>query len=170
MLSITDERNKIPKQAQPALLGLSLWFIVATWSQNCGAALNPARDFAPRLMTFCVGYGWEVFSYRNYQWFWVPIIAPMIGALLGGLTYKSFIGDYLGADYSEDAQEFGASLLPTHHHRHHLAKHDLVQPSPLELPSPLSFIKSCPNSPLANPKSQIFQQNIKDLPPPTFAA
>ncbi|KAH7717503.1 Protein AQP-3 [Aphelenchoides avenae] len=97
VLAITDERNKIPPQAQPPLLGLSLWFIVSAWSQNCGAALNPTRDLGPRLFSLCVGYGWETFSYHDYKYFWVPLIGPMIGAVLGGVVYKVFIGDYVPA-------------------------------------------------------------------------
>ncbi|KAI1727777.1 major intrinsic protein [Ditylenchus destructor] len=91
VLSITDEKNNIPKPAQPFLLGISLWTVVSFWAQNCGAALNPARDFAPRVFTFVAGYGWEVFSYRNYTWFWIPIICPMVGGVLAGIVYKTFI-------------------------------------------------------------------------------
>lgn len=61
VLAVTDERNRVPKAAQPAVIGLTLWCVIAMWSHNCGAALNPARDLSPRLMTLMVGYGWEVF-------------------------------------------------------------------------------------------------------------
>ena len=28
-----------------------------------------------------------IYSYRNYNWFWVPIIGPHIGAILGAILY-----------------------------------------------------------------------------------
>ncbi|KAI6174419.1 Major intrinsic protein domain containing protein [Aphelenchoides besseyi] len=95
VLSITDDRNKVPKMAQPAIIGIALWGIISQYSHNCGAALNPARDFAPRLMTLTVGYGWGVFSFNNYKYFWIPILGPMLGAILGGYAYKTCLGDYL---------------------------------------------------------------------------
>lgn len=32
------------------------------------------------------------FSFRNYNWFWVPIVGPHIGALLGAHLYQIFVG------------------------------------------------------------------------------
>ncbi|KAK6022976.1 hypothetical protein OSTOST_11306 [Ostertagia ostertagi] len=63
-----------------------------------GYAINPARDFGPRLFTLCAGYGWRVFSYRSYKWFWIPIICPMLGALLGAWMYEFFIGFHIPDD------------------------------------------------------------------------
>ncbi|TKR57440.1 hypothetical protein L596_030707 [Steinernema carpocapsae] len=63
--------------------------------------MNPARDFAPRLFTYFAGYGVEVFSYKNYTWFWIPIVAPMIGSLIGGWGYQLAIGIHLD-DEEED--------------------------------------------------------------------
>ncbi|PIO60014.1 hypothetical protein TELCIR_18506 [Teladorsagia circumcincta] len=65
---------------------------------NAGYAINPARDFGPRLFTLCAGYGWRVFSYRSYKWFWIPIICPMIGAVLGAWMYEFFIGFHIPDD------------------------------------------------------------------------
>lgn len=58
---ICDERNKIPKMAQPTLLGFMLMLIQFSIAWNASNAMNPARDLGPRLMTFAVGYGWDVF-------------------------------------------------------------------------------------------------------------
>ena len=58
VLSITDERNKI----SPGLIPLSIGFTVAgslmAFAFNCGAAINPARDFGPRIFTSMI-YGKE---------------------------------------------------------------------------------------------------------------
>lgn len=62
---------------------------------NAGYAINPARDFAPRLFTLFAGYGWQVFSFRDYKWFWIPIVCPMIGGVLGAWAYELFIGFHI---------------------------------------------------------------------------
>uniref|UniRef100_A0A915MMF3 Aquaporin n=1 Tax=Meloidogyne javanica TaxID=6303 RepID=A0A915MMF3_MELJA len=59
--------------------------------QNLGTPINPARDFGPRLFMLFGGYGLEAFSWRNY-YFWIPIIAPLIGALLGTWIYQFLVG------------------------------------------------------------------------------
>ncbi|KAI1727153.1 major intrinsic protein [Ditylenchus destructor] len=89
---ITDKRNQIPKWAQPSLMGIMLITICMSFGLNAGNAMNPARDFAPRVFLLVAGYGQQVFSYHNYQWWWVPVICPPIGALLGAWLYKLLIG------------------------------------------------------------------------------
>jgi glycerol uptake facilitator-like aquaporin len=66
-----------------ALIGMS-------FGLNAGYAINPARDLGPRLFTSLAGWGSEVFRAGN-GWWWVPIVAPCIGAVLGGLAYDLFI-------------------------------------------------------------------------------
>uniref|UniRef100_A0A914CB72 Uncharacterized protein n=1 Tax=Acrobeloides nanus TaxID=290746 RepID=A0A914CB72_9BILA len=61
VFAVIDERNGIPKYAQPTVLGIGLLVTVLSFSMNSGASLNPARDFGPRLFLLCAGYGWEVF-------------------------------------------------------------------------------------------------------------
>ncbi|PIC34169.1 hypothetical protein B9Z55_013902 [Caenorhabditis nigoni] len=93
--AITDSRNEIPSFLQPVWIAGLLSFLGMSMALNAGYAINPARDFAPRLFSLCVGYGWEVFSYRNYKWFWIPIICPMIGGVLGAWIYEFFIGYHI---------------------------------------------------------------------------
>lgn len=89
---VCDRRNNIPGYLGPLLVGFGVATIGMSYGLNCGFAINPARDFGPRLFTLIAGYGWEVFSYNNYTWFWVPIIGPVIGALVGAWLYKLFVG------------------------------------------------------------------------------
>ena len=84
---ISDPKNKIPRAAQPPMFGLMILLMCLGFGLNAGNAMNPARDLGPRLFTLCVGYGTEVFSYWNYQWFWIPIICPLIGGTAGGWFY-----------------------------------------------------------------------------------
>ena len=60
---------------------------------NTGAAINPARDFAPRLFTLICGYGPSVLFANNF-YFWIPIFAPLIGSAFATYTYSLFINNY----------------------------------------------------------------------------
>lgn len=68
--------------------------IGTAFAYNCGYAINPARDFGPRLFTWLAGWGSQVFTAGHY-FFWVPIIAPLLGAVLGTLIYLILISIHL---------------------------------------------------------------------------
>jgi len=92
IFAIGDERNIAPpKGTAPIVVGLLVLFIGATYGLNAGYAINPARDFGPLLFTFVAGWGGGVFT-AGHAWWWVPIVGPMIGGLLGGATYQAAIG------------------------------------------------------------------------------
>ena len=65
--------------------------IGAAFGVNSGYAINPARDLGPRVFTAVAGWGTEVFRAGN-TWWWVPVTAPVIGAVLGGWIYDAFVG------------------------------------------------------------------------------
>jgi glycerol uptake facilitator-like aquaporin len=93
IFGITDTRNSpAPAGLVPVVVGLLVVLIGATFGFNAGYAINPARDFGPRLFTFVAGWGSEVFRAGN-GWWWVPVIAPCVGGLLGGWIYDLFIGN-----------------------------------------------------------------------------
>uniref|UniRef100_A0A183GDU1 Aquaporin n=1 Tax=Heligmosomoides polygyrus TaxID=6339 RepID=A0A183GDU1_HELPZ len=96
--AVTDRRNRIPPFLQPTYIGALLAVIGMFLALNAGYAINPARDFGPRLFTLCAGYGWRVFSYRSYKWFWIPILCPMLGGVIGAWIYEFFIGLHIPDD------------------------------------------------------------------------
>ncbi|TMS35645.1 hypothetical protein L596_003004 [Steinernema carpocapsae] len=79
---VTDRRNHYPKWVQPIVIGTVFVMVGTAFGLNCGYPCNPARDFGPRLFTLIAGYGGDVFSFKRWSWFWVPIVGPFIGALL----------------------------------------------------------------------------------------
>ena len=92
IFAITDQRNSpAPAGVAPLIVGLLVVLIGATFGFNAGYAINPARDFGPRLFTFVAGWGSEVFR-ASGGWWWVPIVAPCIGAVIGGWVYDVCVG------------------------------------------------------------------------------
>uniref|UniRef100_A0AC34RR12 Aquaporin n=2 Tax=Panagrolaimus sp. JU765 TaxID=591449 RepID=A0AC34RR12_9BILA len=98
---IIDRRNGYPTWTYGPLIGLVFVMIGTAFAYNCGYPLNPARDFSPRLFTLIAGYGGETFSYRGYNWFWVPIVGPIIGGILGVYLYQFLLGNHYPAETTE---------------------------------------------------------------------
>ncbi len=95
IFAIIDARNAAPTgNIAPFLVGLLVMVIGMSFGFNAGYAINPARDFGPRLFTFVAGWGAEVFRAGNY-YFWVPIIGPLIGGVVGAVAYDALIGKFL---------------------------------------------------------------------------
>ena len=93
IFGITDARNSPPAAGlTPLIVGLLVVLIGATFGFNSGYAINPARDFAPRLFTFVAGWGGDVFRAGN-GWWWVPVVAPCVGGLVGAWTYDFCVGN-----------------------------------------------------------------------------
>jgi MIP family channel proteins len=95
VLAITDQRNAGPPSWLAApMIGLLVVAIGVAFGFNAGYAINPARDFGPRLFTAIAGWGGGVFS-AGHGWWWVPIAGPIAGALTGAVVYDSCVGRYL---------------------------------------------------------------------------
>ncbi|XP_041961644.1 aquaporin-10a [Alosa sapidissima] len=103
ILPLGEEKNTpAPPGLIPPIVGGIVLGISMGMSSNCGAAINPARDLGPRLFTLTAGWGTEVFSCSNY-WFWVPLVAPMIGGVLGSVIYILFIDLHLPETEASEA-------------------------------------------------------------------
>lgn len=90
IFAISDRRNAGPATGGPVLVGGLVAAIGMSFGLNAGYAINPARDFGPRLFTSLAGWGGAVFQAGD-GWWWVPIVAPCLGAVLGGLVYDLFV-------------------------------------------------------------------------------
>ena len=91
ILALGDKRNAAPEGGYgPVLVGALVVLIGMTFGYNAGYAINPARDLGPRLFTAVAGWGSEVFRAGNH-WWWVPIVGPCVGGVLGGAVYDALI-------------------------------------------------------------------------------
>jgi len=104
ILAIVDLRNTSPgANMAPFIVGLVVVGIGMAWGTNAGYAINPARDFGPRLASFLTGYGGAFKDQFGDVYFWVPIVAPIIGALVGAFLYDLLVGRNLPiADEDEE--------------------------------------------------------------------
>lgn len=92
IFALSDNKNTSPQSnLGPLLVGLLVCVIGMTYGLNCGYAINPARDLGPRLFTYLGGWGSAVFTAGNH-WWWVPIVGPCVGAIVGGFIYDGLIG------------------------------------------------------------------------------
>lgn len=63
----------------------------SAFGANTGYAMNPARDFGPRLFAYTAGFGSEVFTHADH-YFWVPLVAPICGSIFGTNLVRTQFG------------------------------------------------------------------------------
>ena len=98
IFAITEQYNE---QAPGANTGaLMIGFLVAIIGGSMGYleawAINPARDFGPRLFCFFAGWGPSAFPSPDNYW-WIPVVAPLIGGVIGAGAYQVLIHQFLPA-------------------------------------------------------------------------
>jgi glycerol uptake facilitator protein len=99
VFALTDTLNQPPRaNLAPWLVGLAVVAIGVSFGANAGYAINPARDFGPRLFALIAGWGKVAIpgDYGNVNtYFWIPIIGPFLGGLIGAIAYDFGIRDTL---------------------------------------------------------------------------
>ncbi len=111
IFAITEQYNE---QAPGANSGaLIIGFLVATIGASMGYleawAINPARDFGPRLFCFFAGWGPAALPSPQGYW-WIPILGPLIGGVIGGGAYQLLIHPFLPARNRARLAEIAAEL------------------------------------------------------------
>ncbi|AXQ58613.1 MIP/aquaporin family protein [Streptomyces koyangensis] len=102
IMAVTDMLNTAPAANMgPFITGLIVVGIGMAWGTNAGYAINPARDFGPRLASFLTGYGGAWRDQYGNLYFWVPILGPLVGGLLGAGLYQFFVGRLLPTELPE---------------------------------------------------------------------
>ncbi|GAA1645780.1 MIP/aquaporin family protein [Catellatospora bangladeshensis] len=96
VLALTDLLNLPPlANLAPLLIGLLVVAIGMAWGTAAGYAINPARDFGPRLASYLTGYESAFRDQYGNLYFWVPILGPLIGGPIGAFLYQLLIGRHL---------------------------------------------------------------------------
>ena len=89
IFALTEDCNagRPSSTLQPLFIGLtvsSIIFFVAPLTQ---AGLNPARDFGPRIVAYLMGWGSAALPDAVGGWFWVYILAPVLGAVAASIFF-----------------------------------------------------------------------------------
>ncbi|GIC88261.1 MIP/aquaporin family protein [Aspergillus udagawae] len=95
IFALKDDGNIGAGPLTPLALFFLIFGIGACFGWETGYAINLARDFGPRLVSYMIGYGPDVWRAGNY-YFWIPMVAPFIGCTFGGWMYDMFL--YTGTD------------------------------------------------------------------------
>jgi glycerol uptake facilitator protein len=99
IFAVIDEYNGPAKaNLAPFIIGLIVVVIGMSFGVNAGYAINPARDFGPRIFAWLQGWGKIAFpgDYGNVNtYFWIPIVGPFVGAGIGAYVYDLLIRNVL---------------------------------------------------------------------------
>ena len=96
ILALGDENNGAPRgPLNPLLVGVTVAVIGAAFGPLTGFAMNPARDFGPKLFAYLAGWDYALTGAKDIPYFLVPIFAPICGACVGAWVYPKFIAAYL---------------------------------------------------------------------------
>ncbi|MGW2960434.1 MIP/aquaporin family protein [Streptomyces sp. NPDC001220] len=101
VVAVVDLRNTaVGSNLGPFVIGLAVAAIGMSYGANAGYAINPARDFGPRVFTWLAG--WKSLAFPGNgagfsSYWWIPIVGPLVGGVIGVLIYDLFIGDVLHA-------------------------------------------------------------------------
>jgi len=88
VLALGDKRHgPHPSGFVPLMIFVLVLGVGTSLGAETNYAVNPARDLGSRMLTALVGYGSDVFTFRGQYWLWCPIIAPILGCVVGGLVY-----------------------------------------------------------------------------------
>jgi glycerol uptake facilitator protein len=95
VFAVTDERNQPPAaNLTPIVIGLIVVAIGMSFGKLHGYAINPARDFGPRVFTVIAGFKNNGLTDQTGVW-WIPVVAPLTGGLLGAGLYDLAIRYFL---------------------------------------------------------------------------
>lgn len=82
--------NKLADGMSPFAVGALIFVIGMALGGTTGYAINPARDLGPRIAHAFLPIPKKGGSDWDYAW--IPVVAPIIGGICGAMVYKIFLG------------------------------------------------------------------------------
>jgi glycerol uptake facilitator protein len=101
VFAVVDEINMpIGANLAPLIVGFIVVAVGISYGANAGYAINPARDFGPRIFALLAGWKKIAFpgDYGNINdYFWIPIVGPLVGGGIAALLWDGGIASVLRA-------------------------------------------------------------------------
>ena len=93
ILGATDAKNMgVGANLAPLIIGFVVLAVGLSLGGPSGYSINPARDLGPRIFGALVG---TKGLFDGLYWLLPPVTAPLIGGVLGALTYDWFVTPFL---------------------------------------------------------------------------
>ncbi len=94
VFALGDQRNRLAALHNTAgvFIGLTVAILICVIAPLTQACFNPARDFGPRIFAALAGWGKIALPLgTDWGWLTVYIVAPTLGAVIGGGFYKKIL-------------------------------------------------------------------------------
>lgn len=94
VFALGEQRNRLAPQHNTSgiFVGLTVAVLISVIAPLTQACFNPARDFGPRLFAALAGWGPVALPLgSDWSWLTVYILAPSLGAVIGGGFYKKVL-------------------------------------------------------------------------------
>jgi len=87
IFALTQQPEQIDNTT-PLFIGLSVTLIICLIAPFTQAGINPARDLAPRLVAWMMGWGQAAFPDASGGWFWVYVLGPLAGGAIAQPVFR----------------------------------------------------------------------------------
>ena len=84
-----SRKNKTTEQFTKASGKIPSWAIGLSLGGTTGYAINPARDLGPRIVHSILPIKDK--NKDDWKYAWIPVISPIVGALLAAMVFKYFL-------------------------------------------------------------------------------
>lgn len=91
VILVLTHTKKVNPKFVPTLIGVTVGLLIIVVAPYTQAGFNPFRDFAPRLVSYFMGWKNTAFSLPNFSFFTVYVLAPIVGSVIGTLLFKSIV-------------------------------------------------------------------------------